>query len=32
MVMAAAESILAEAKSGSLPLADLRSRLNIRYF
>jgi hypothetical protein len=32
MVMAAAESILAEAKSGSLPMADLRSRLNIRYF
>jgi hypothetical protein len=32
MVMAAAKSILAEAKSGSLPLADLRSRLNIRYF
>jgi hypothetical protein len=32
MVMAAAKSILAEAKSGSLPVADLRSRLNIRYF
>jgi hypothetical protein len=32
MVMAAAKSVLAQAKSGSLPLADLRSRLNIRYF
>ena len=32
MVMAAAKSALAQAKSGSLPLADLRSRLNIRYF
>ncbi len=32
MVMAAAKSVLAQAKSGALPLADLRSRLNIRYF
>ena len=32
MVMAAAKSVLAQAKSGSLPFADLRSRLNIRYF
>jgi hypothetical protein len=32
MVMAAAKSVLAQAKSGSLPSADLRSRLNIRYF
>ena len=32
MVMAAAKSDLAQAKRGSLPLADLRSRLNIRYF
>jgi len=32
MVMAAAKSVLAQAKSGSAPLADLRSRLNIRYF
>jgi hypothetical protein len=32
MVMAAAKSVLAQAKSGSLPLTDLRSRLNIRYF
>jgi hypothetical protein len=32
MVMAAAKSILAQAKSGSLPLADLRSQLSVRYF
>lgn len=32
MVMAAAKSILAQAKSGALPLADLRSRLDVRYF
>lgn len=32
MVMAAAKSVLAQAKSGALPLAELRSRLNIRYF
>ena len=32
MVMAAAKSVLAQVKSGSLPLTDLRSRLNIRYF
>ncbi|MDA0207236.1 MAG: hypothetical protein O3A53_19700 [Acidobacteria bacterium] len=32
MVMAAAKSVLAQAKNGALPLADLRSRLNIRYF
>ena len=32
MVMAAAKSVLGQAKSGALPLADLRSRLNIRYF
>lgn len=32
MVMAAAKSVLAQAKSGALPLADLRPRLNIRYF
>lgn len=32
MVMAAAKSILAEAKSGSTPLADLRSQLSVRYF
>ena len=32
MVMAAAKSVLAQAKSGTLPLADLRSRLNVRYF
>lgn len=32
MVMAAAKSVLAQAKSGALPLADLRSRLNVRYF
>jgi hypothetical protein len=32
MVMAAAKSILAEAKSGALPVAELRSKLNTRYF
>lgn len=32
MVMAAAKSVLAEARSGAMPLADLRSRLSIRYF
>ena len=32
MVMAAAKSVLAHAKSGALPLADLRSKLNTRYF
>jgi len=32
MVMAAAKSVLAQAKNGSLPWADLRPKLNVRYF